>query len=158
MFCTRCGRETEDRDNFCPGCGIALKDVPMMPAQGRIAGHLRLVGILWLALSAFRLVPALILLVMVDHGMFRGEGAPPFLSPLIEGIAAVLLVLALAGLLAGWGLLTRQSWARMLAIVLGAVSLIDMPFGTALGIYTFWTLLPAESEQQYKRITRAEPA
>jgi hypothetical protein len=38
------------------------------------------------------------------------------------------------------------------------VNLIDMPFGTALGIYTLWVLLPAESEQQYKRMTRAELA
>ena len=130
----------------------------MMPAQSRIAGHLRLLGILWLAVSAFRLVPGLILLVMVDHGAWREEGAPPFLFPLLEGVAAVLLFLAFAGVVTGWGLLTRQRWARMLAIMLGAVSLIDMPFGTALGIYTFWTLLPAQSEQQYERITRAEPA
>jgi hypothetical protein len=129
----------------------------MMPAQGRIAGHLRLLGILWLALSAFRLVPGLVLLAMVDTGMFREGGAPPFLSSLLEGVAASLLILALAGVVTGWGLLTRQPWARMLAIVLGAVGLIDMPFGTALGIYTFWALLPAESEQQYNRITRTEP-
>jgi hypothetical protein len=130
----------------------------MMPAQSRIGGHLRLLGILWLALSAFRLVPALILRVMVDHETFREHGTPPFLTPLLEGIAAALLILAIAGVISGWGLLTRQPWARMLAIVVGAVSLIDMPFGTALGIYTFWTLLPAESEQQYHRIARAEPA
>lgn len=130
----------------------------MMPAQGRIAGHLRLLGILWLALSAFRLVPGMILMVMVENGVFRREGAPPFLEPMLESIAAVLLLLALGGVVTGWGLLTRQPWARMLAIVLGAVSLIDMPLGTALGVYTFWTLLPAESEQQYQRITRAEPA
>jgi hypothetical protein len=130
----------------------------MMPAKSRIAGHLRLLGILWIALSAFRLVPGLILLTMVDHGMFRQNGAPPFVTSLVEGIAAGLLVLALAGILTGWGLLSRQPWARMLAIVVGAVSLIDMPLGTALGIYTFWTLLPAESEQQYQRLTRTEPA
>jgi hypothetical protein len=158
MFCTRCGRDTQERDCFCPGCGAELKNVPMMPAQGRIAGHLRLLGILWLALSAFRLVPGLVLLVMVDHGMFRTEGAPSFLGPLMEGIAAVLLILALAGAVAGWALLAKQPWARMMAIVLGGVNLIDIPFGTVLGIYTFWVLLPVASEQQYQRITSPEPA
>lgn len=158
MFCSRCGRDTQDRDCFCPDCGVSLKDMPMMPSQSRIAGHLRLLGILWLAVSTFRFVPGLILLVMVDHGMFRNDGAPPFLSPLMEGLAAVLLILALAGVVTGWGLLAKQPWGRMVAIVLGAVNLIDMPFGTALGIYTFWVLLPVESEQQYQRITRLEPA
>jgi uncharacterized membrane protein (UPF0182 family) len=129
-----------------------------LPAEGRIAGHLRLLGILWLALSAFRFVPGVILLIMVDHGMFRHEGAPPFLSSLLESVAAGVLILAVVGVVTGWALLARKSWARMLAIVLGSVNLIDMPFGTALGIYTFWVLLPVESEQQYQRITRVAQA
>jgi hypothetical protein len=130
----------------------------MMPSQGRIAGHLRLLGILWLALSAFRFVPGLIMLVMLDHGMFREYGAPPFVGVLMHGLASMFLIFAVAGVITGWGLLSKQSWARITAIVLGAVNLIDMPFGTALGIYTLWVLLPAESEQQYKRMTRAELA
>ena len=43
----------------------------------------------------------------------------------------------------------------MLAIVLGCFNLIDMPFGTALGIYSLWVLLPAQSEEEYRRIARA---
>jgi hypothetical protein len=30
-----------------------------------------------------------------------------------------------------------------------------MPFGTALGAYTLWVLLPAQSEQEYEQISRA---
>jgi hypothetical protein len=44
----------------------------------------------------------------------------------------------------------------MLTIIFGAFSLVDLPFGTALGIYTLWVLLPAESEQEYR--TMAETA
>jgi hypothetical protein len=90
--------------------------------------------------------------------MFRHDGAPAFLDPLIEGIAVVLLSLAGAGIIIGWGLLAKQPWARMTAIVFGALNLVEMPFGTALGIYTLWVLLPAESEQQYERITRLQAA
>ena len=130
----------------------------MMPAKSRLAGHLRLLGILWVAVSAFRLAPSLILLILVDHGVFRHDGAPGFLNPLIEGIAVVLLTLAGAGIIIGWGLLAKQPWARITAIVFGALNLVEMPFGTALGVYTLWVLLPAESEQQYKRITRMQAA
>lgn len=157
MFCTACGSSVTDRDQFCPRCGVAMKAMPMMPAPGRIAGHLRLLGIVWLAISAFRFAPALILLLMNDHGMFSGDGAPPFLSSLLEAIAVLLILLAMAGVIVGWGLLAKQPWARMAAIILGAANLIEMPFGTALGIYTLWVLLPVESEEQYQRLARLEP-
>jgi hypothetical protein len=158
MFCTDCGRDMQERDNYCPACGVSIRQIPLMPKESRLAGHLRLLGILWLAVSAFRFVPGIAMLIMIDKGFLQGDGAPPFLGPLVEGIASVFLLIALIGVVVGWALLTRQRWARMSAIVLGAISLIDMPFGTALGIYTFWVLLPVESEQQYERITRLEPA
>ena len=70
-------------------------------------------------------------------------------------IGMVFLFLAGIGIAAGCGLLMRQPWARMLAIIFGAVSLIDIPFGTAIGVYTLWVLLPAESEQEYKTMSQA---
>jgi hypothetical protein len=33
--------------------------------------------------------------------------------------------------------------------------LIDIPFGTAIGIYSLWVLLPAESEQEYRTMSQA---
>jgi hypothetical protein len=30
-----------------------------------------------------------------------------------------------------------------------------MPFGTALGIYTLWVLLPAQSEEEFRHIANA---
>jgi hypothetical protein len=45
----------------------------------------------------------------------------------------------------------RRPWARSLAIVLAVIALLHPPFGTALGIYTLWVLLPTESEDEYRR-------
>jgi uncharacterized membrane protein (DUF2068 family) len=73
----------------------------------------------------------------------------------MRGLGGLLLAGAVVGIVAGWGLLERKPWARMLAIVLGCFSLLDMPFGTALGIYTLWVLLPAGSEEEYRRMARA---
>ena len=69
-------------------------------------------------------------------------------------VGLFLLGSAVLSILAGWGLLERQLWARTLAIVLACFSLIKIPFGTALGIYTMWVLLPASSEQEYRQIAR----
>jgi hypothetical protein len=43
----------------------------------------------------------------------------------------------------------------MLTIVLGVVHLVNVPFGTALGAYTLWVLLPAESEAEYAHMAGA---
>jgi hypothetical protein len=42
----------------------------------------------------------------------------------------------------------------MLAIVLGCISLIHFPLGTALGIYTLWVLIPEHAEAEYQRLAR----
>jgi hypothetical protein len=37
---------------------------------------------------------------------------------------------------------------------MGIVSLfIHIPFGTALGIYTLWVLLPAHAEEEYEKLS-----
>ena len=42
----------------------------------------------------------------------------------------------------------------MLAIVLGCISLIHFPVGTALGVYTLWVLIPEGGEIEYLRLAR----
>jgi hypothetical protein len=127
-----------------------------MPVKGRIAGHVRLLGILWIALSAFRMVPAVALFIISNPALriFPPE-TPDFIVPMLRAIGTVLLIGSAAGIAAGWGLLGKQPWARMLAIIIGCISLLDMPFGTALGVYTFWVLLPAQSEEEYRRMSGA---
>jgi hypothetical protein len=127
-----------------------------MPVKGRIAGHVRLLGILWIALSAFRMVPTVALFIISNPALriFPPE-TPDFIVPMLRAIGTVLLIGSAAGIAAGWGLLGKQPWARMLAIIIGCISLLDMPFGTALGVYTFWVLLPAQSEEEYRRMSGA---
>ena len=156
MFCDRCGTALQEFQRFCPKCGKGVGAVPLMPVESRIAGHVRLLGIFWLAISAFRLLPGLALVSIFRYGFpFYTSGVPGFVHGLMRGLGGLLLAGAVLGIVAGWGLLERQPWARMLAIVLGCFSLLDMPFGTALGIYTLWVLLPARSEEEYRQIARA---
>ena len=70
----------------------------------------------------------------------------------------VLAVTALFGFIAGWGLLQREPWARVLAVVLAFISLFNIPFGTAIGVYTLWVLLPSDSQQQYDDLVAARAA
>jgi hypothetical protein len=156
MFCDHCGTALQEFQRFCPACGKGVGSVPLMPVEGRIAGHVRLLGIFWLAISAFRLLPGLALVSIFRYGFtFFAPGIPGFVHGLMRGLGGLLLVGAVVGIVTGWGLLERQPWARTLALVVGCFSLLDMPFGTALGIYTLWVLLPARSEEEYRRMARA---
>jgi hypothetical protein len=153
MFCDRCGTQMPEQAQFCPSCGKPLGG-GAPPATGRVARHIRPLAILWLILSGFRLIPGLVLRGIFHAGGPFIPGVPSFVHGIVSSIGFIFLAGAILGLAAGWGLLQRETWGRMLAIVLGVVNLIDLPFGTAIGIYTLWVLLPAESEREYRQLPR----
>lgn len=172
MFCDNCGVSIAPGQNFCSRCGKQLvaaitppapqsappprASVPSSFPANRVEKHVKVLGILWLIVSLLGLLPAL--------GVFVGGGIAmhfvpfpfrAFLMPIAGLIVTLVVVSAVAGLIAAWGLLNYRPWARVLALILGFISLLHFPFGTALGIYTIWVLLPAESETEYRRLARA---
>jgi hypothetical protein len=157
MFCDRCGTQLSGTESFCASCGKAMRPVvPVRRAMGRVESHVRMLGIFWLAYSTFRLAGGWLFSRFFSHwGMFWNPNIPFFVPGLMRGVGMVLMASGVLGILAGWGLLDRQPWARMLAIVLGFFSLLHFGIGTVLGIYTLWVLLPSESAQEYERTARA---
>jgi len=118
--------------------------------------HIKVLGVLFIALSALGLLAALVIIVGVG-GVAGIVGAAadsedaaiaiPILG-MAGTIAAGFLVITCApGLVAGIGLLYLKPWARILAIVLSAIHLIGIPFGTVLGIYGLWVLLNRDTER-----------
>ena len=157
MFCDRCGANMADTARFCPGCGkpfAAAAPPPALVPMNRVARHLRNVGILWIVYSCLHLIPSMVIGSMPHWWGWRFDDGPFFLHGLFRAISGILMVKAVIGIIAGWGLLDRQSWARMLVIVLAFLSLLHAPFGTAIGIYTLWVLLPAYSEMEYRSMAR----
>jgi zinc-ribbon domain len=147
MFCDSCGTELREDQRFCPACGKAVAGV----TRKGISTHVRLLGILWLAYSAVRLIPGIAILGMLQTNLdFLPPDVPSFVPHLIRFVGLLSVAAAVVGGVIGWGLLTWQPWARLAAIVFGCISLIEVPFGTALGIYTLWALLPQRSGQEYR--------
>ncbi len=71
----------------------------------------------------------------------------PLLVIMATVLGALLLAIGACKLICGWGLLARRRWSRVFAIILGIIGLINIPFGTALGIYALWVLFKPEAEQ-----------
>lgn len=162
MFCDRCGTELQAGQRFCGSCGkgIGVSVVPQ-PSDGRVSRHIQILAVLWLAASALNLIGGAVLFVLGGTlfgrlGHIGPSGAVPgFLHGLFFALGILVLLKALAGFAAGWGLLERQPWARTLTLVLGFVSLLNIPLGTALGIYTIWVLLAPQADEEYRRLARA---
>ena len=158
MFCNRCGTQLQPDFNLCPKCGAPVGSAAVPMPTGRLQRHLRTVGILWIVVGVLWVIPSLVLMgishaphLMMGDDMFTHA----FMPPMMFSMGVVFLVIAAGGILVGWGLMNHERWARMTAIVLGILALFHPPFGTALGIYTLWVLLPAESSAEYDRMTQA---
>ncbi len=81
---------------------------------------------------------ALLLLVFVA----MATPAADLISPRLAAIGIVvflvlLLIVGLFPLLVGYGFIKRKSWVKPLALTVAIISLVNIPIGTALGIYTF---------------------
>ncbi len=64
---------------------------------------------------------------------------------------AFLTTISLPGLLAGYGMLTRKSWARILGIIVAILDLFNVPIGTAIGLYGLWVLTADEAVDYFAR-------
>ena len=68
---------------------------------------------------------------------------------------AVLVVGGVLLMLTGRALNRRQPGARTAALVLAVPNLLVVPFGTALGVYSFWVLLNDEARREFGRPPRS---
>jgi hypothetical protein len=161
MFCDACGNSLQPGQEFCSSCGKQVREGLSLaaPRPSRVREHVRLLGILWLAYSAMHVVGAIVLLIVGNTIFLALPGmpshGPAFLQPLLTGIAIALLIKSAIGLAAGWGLIQREPWARILVLIVAFLSLFNVPLGTVLGIYTLWVLLPTQSDREYEAQARA---
>jgi hypothetical protein len=162
MFCDGCGTALQPGQGYCSRCGKQLLGaITVAQTRRRVREHIQLLAIFWFAISAFNAISGAVLYVLANTLLAPGgsAGAPGFLRPLLTVVAIIILGGSALGFSAGWGLLHREPWARTLTLILAFLMLfINIPVGTAAGIYTLWVLLPAESEQEYEVLAGAQAA
>ena len=170
MYCSGCGQAMEPGQGFCPKCGRAIAPnavapmvFPMPDPQfvlANYAGKVRVLGILWLVYAGLSTILGFAGLAFA-HAFFSGAFGtwmhgpmpPTWVFPAILHFAW--LMLALRGILAavaGWGLLERTEWGRIVAIIAAIVCLIKIPFGTALGVATLIILLGYRNSMLYEQM------
>jgi len=121
--------------------------------------HVKVLGILHIIFGFCGLLVGLFVLVVmggiagfVSMADRSGDAfvAVPILGTIGMIVFIVAALLSLPGIIAGFGLLAHKPWARVLTIVLSALELLHVPFGTILGVYGLWVLLSAGTEQLFQ--------
>jgi len=126
---------------------------------------LRTLGILYVVYGVLFLIyelGALALLGRLSDRLGGIRGVPDWIcpqvigmfdlsSPLMMYVMLVVLVFAAALIIGGWGLYNRTNWGRITVLIMGFLCLFRIPFGTALGIYTFYVLTKPEAAQVTRR-------
>jgi zinc-ribbon domain len=175
MFCDKCGTPISPGAQFCSSCGKALGAVPMAaqaPAarpvsDGRVQRHIQLLATLWVVNGVLRFAEVGSIFIvgrMLPFLVGWGVGKPftnfpfDFLPFGLYAIGGFLALFGIAHLVLAWGLFQREPWARTLGLVIGFLALLRPPFGTALGIYTIWVLLPQQCGEEYDQLSRASVA
>jgi hypothetical protein len=110
--------------------------------------HVKIVAILNIVCGGLGIVIALLALLFFGGmaGIVHSDPAPDSeVGVAALGIIGVIAFLTIAlfsvpALIGGIGLLKFREWARILVIVVSALNLLNIPFGTALGIYGLWVL------------------
>ena len=120
--------------------------------------HNKIIGIMHLIYGGFNAM----IMIFVSLFFFPLMGlaaadpnAPPGL-PAFFGIFGVImlflaLVFGLPPILAGYAMLKRKSWARVMGVIAACLEAISMPFGTALCVYTLWFLF-GQGEQFHRGV------
>ena len=122
--------------------------------------HVKVIAVLHIVMGGLGVMAGIIVFAVLG-GLAGFVGATDHSAdtaiaiPVLGGIGGlvfiILLILSLPSIIAGIGLLQFRPWARMLTIVLSALHLLNIPFGTALGVYGLWALLSPETEALFRR-------
>ena len=126
--------------------------------------HVKILAVFHIVFGLIGLMAALAILIVFGGAAgaagFAAANEPDawLAVPILSIIGSVLMLIALTlsvpGIIGGWGLLTQRAWARILMIVLSAINLINIPFGTLLGIYGLWVLLTRETELLFREAAK----
>ena len=114
--------------------------------------HLTAVAALHVGLSILGgLIGIFIFVLLTGIGAITQEKeAFLILTTIGTGVGVLLMVLSVPGIIGGIGLFKRKEWARILVLILSAIELLNIPFGTALGIYSIWVLVQQDTIRLFK--------
>ncbi len=115
--------------------------------------HINIVASLHIGLSILGMLMGIFVFTILYFvgDITQDEQAQFILSIVSRALAGFLFFMSIPGLIAGIGLFKRKEWARILALIISVISLLNFPLGTAVGVYSIWALVNPEVVNQFKQ-------
>ena len=86
-------------------------------------------------------IGAVAIITSAGRGGASGQVAASVTAAIFTLLAIIAILWGAAHIVVGFPLRRRRPWGRIMALILGSVDLVLLPYGTALGIYALWILL-----------------
>ncbi|MCK5067105.1 MAG: hypothetical protein KAR16_06695 [Bacteroidales bacterium] len=119
-----------------------------MEKQRNMKQHVSFVGALHIGFGILGLMGALAI-YFGFHFIFNFIEEEPIaqkiLSSLGNSIALIILFFSSLGIVGGIGLFSYRPWARILVMIVSAINCLNVPVGTAKGVYSIWVLMQPET-------------
>lgn len=111
--------------------------------EAQLAQHVQIIAWLRIVTGGFMmLVGATAFVFLSGLGVLVAD---PVVFSILSFIGLIgggfLFMLSVPSIVAGVGLLRRLAWARILALVVSFLDLVNFPIGTAISLYSFFVLL-----------------
>ncbi len=65
-------------------------------------------------------------------------------------LSVYMMLIAVPLVACGYGLYKFQPWARWVGIAVNALNILNVPVGTAIGLYALWVLMSDETEPLFE--------
>ena len=115
--------------------------------------HVSLVGALHVGFGILGLLAALAVYFSF-HFVFGFvediDIAEELISFLGNSLSLIILFFSALGIIGGIGLFTHKSWARILIMIVSAINCLNIPVGTAKGVYSIWVLMQPETIELFE--------
>jgi hypothetical protein len=124
-----------------------------MEDTNRMKKHVTVVGAIHIGFGFIGLIGAMGAFFALNfaRGVVGNDEIPTMVLGFLS-ISVPLLIgfLSTLGLVGGIGLLSFQSWARYLIMIVAAIGCLNIPIGTLKGVYSLWVLLQDDTIQLFK--------
>lgn len=116
--------------------------------------HVTLIAALHIGWGGLTIIGGLIAFFVLNFATGQVEPYDEIGFTVMKWITAfVPIIVFISGginILAGVALFSYKQWARVIMIIVAAVKCLNIPIGTALGVYSIWALMQQEVSELFE--------